>query len=136
MGEVMVLLLRVCLPVHLICSILQGANLSKIIMGQAPDMSLFSLLLPAIALHGSFDFFLFVMAVVSFVNEEEGFWFQFLTFSLALVIAGVGASIARRNFKNVQNDYDRGWHQLNDDTGHSEIMMTSIKDDNYDDTYA
>ena len=45
-GELMILLLRVCLPVHLICSVLQSVNLSKIIMGQDTQMSLFMMLLP------------------------------------------------------------------------------------------
>lgn len=39
-GELMVLLMRVLMPVHVICSVMQATNLSKVLMGQT-QMSLF-----------------------------------------------------------------------------------------------
>lgn len=39
-GELEVLLARVCMPIHVICSVLQAAGLSKVLMGKS-QMSLF-----------------------------------------------------------------------------------------------
>jgi hypothetical protein len=32
-GELFVLLIRICMPVHVICSVMQATNLSKVLMG-------------------------------------------------------------------------------------------------------
>ena len=122
-GELMVLLLRVCLPVHLICSVLQGANLSRIVMGKLPEMGLFSMLFSAIVLHGTFDCTLFVMSIVAFVNDIDGFWFDALTFAMAFFIAGVGSLYAYRQWKHVTNDFNNGWHQVSEGSTHNVMSM-------------
>lgn len=124
-GELMVLLLRVLLPVHLICSVLQGANLSRVIMGQKPEMSLFFMLLSAIVLHGSFDCSLFLMAAFGFVNEISGVWFEILTYLVACMIAGVGSWYAYQQYIKVIDYWEQGFHRLADTTEHS----TSRSDD-------
>lgn len=122
-GEITVLILRVLLPLHLICSVLQGANLSRVVLGQRSDMSLFSMLLSAIALHGSFDCSLFIMAVVSFVNNIDGFWFEITTYTLACLIALGGSWYAYRQHKIVTESWEQGFHQLNDVTQHSHAFV-------------
>lgn len=118
-GEIMVLLLRVLLPVHLICSVLQGANLSRVLMGQARDMNLFTMLLSAIILHGSFDCSLFIMAAIAFVNDISGIWFEILTYLVACLIAGVGSWYAYQQYTRVIDDWEEGFHQLVDTTAHT-----------------
>ena len=115
----MVLLLRVLLPVHLICSVLQGANLSRVLMGQARDMNLFTMLLSAIILHGSFDCSLFIMAAIAFVNDISGIWFEILTYLVACLIAGVGSWYAYQQYTRVIDDWEEGFHQLVDTTAHT-----------------
>lgn len=126
-GEMMVLLLRVCLPVHLICSVLQGANLSRIVMGKLPNMTLLSMIFSAIVLHGTFDCTLFVMSMIAFANNIDGFWFDVLTYALALFIAGAGAMYAYRQWKKVTNDFDHGWHQVAAGSTHNILAEDEIR---------
>ena len=122
-GEIMVLLLRVCLPVHLICSVLQGANLSRIIMGKLPNMGLLSMIFSAIVLHGTFDCTLFVMSMIAFANDIDGFWFDALTYAVAFCIAGFGSLYAYKQWKNVTNDFDHGWHQVSAGSTHNALLQ-------------
>jgi RsiW-degrading membrane proteinase PrsW (M82 family) len=118
-GELMVLLLRVCLPVHLICSVLQSVNLSKIVMGQEINMSLFVMLLPAILLHGSFDFILFFMSFLGFVYNLDTIWYECITFVIAASIAGGGAYVAWDRWKRVTHDFEYGFSQIDATSTHS-----------------
>jgi len=69
-GELFVLLIRICMPIHVICSVLQATNLSKRLMGDE-TMNLFRILLPAVLLHGSFDFVLFLFGSIQYAYEVK-----------------------------------------------------------------
>jgi len=114
-GELVVLLFRVLLPIHVICSVLQASQLSKVMMGDAPN-SLFMILLPAITLHGSFDFFLFVIGILSSAgynnNSSAGVSFVVLSITVPFVMAIAGTIWAYRSFGAVSRKYDAGWQQV------------------------
>jgi RsiW-degrading membrane proteinase PrsW (M82 family) len=88
-GELFVLLLRVCMPIHVICSALQSINLCKMLLLEQ-RMSLLRILLPAICYHGFFDFSLFLMSAVQFAwdIESDGLGLASLVFGLLITIAG------------------------------------------------
>ena len=87
---------------------LQGANLSRVLMGQA-RMNLFTMLLSAIILHGSFDCSLFIMAAIAFVNDISGIWFEILTYLVACLIAGVGSWYAYQQYTRVIDDWEEAF---------------------------
>ena len=126
-GEITVLFLRVLMPIHLICAVFQGSNLTKIVMGQAPEMTLFKLLLPGLFLHGTFDFTLFVVGIYGYAHDIDTIGYHIMTFCIAIGIGFLGAFFARKEFNKVCSDYDYGWQQLSDDTGHSEADSPSMR---------
>lgn len=119
--ELGVLLLRVLMPVHLICAVIQAVNVSKIVIGKVSEMSLFRVLLPAIILHGTFDFALFVLAVFSFAEDINTTAFEVFTLVVAAIIGCVGMRYAYTSFRDVARDFDFGFQALNDDTEHMEM---------------
>ena len=119
LGEVTVLLLRVCMPVHLICAVFQGCNVSKIVMGQESDMSLFRVLLPGIVLHGGFDFLLFVLSIVGYAEHIDSTWYEIFCLVCAAIVGIVGARVAYTSFKKVASDYEYGFQHLRlDESAH------------------
>jgi hypothetical protein len=99
-GELLVLLVRVLMPVHVICSVLQAVNVSKIIMGIA-QMNQFQILLPAILLHGVFDFVIFLIGVLQFIEGGSSFTYDVLSLLIPLMIAVMGAVWAYVSYKKV-----------------------------------
>ena len=81
----------------------------------------------AIVLHGTFDCTLFVMSMIAFANNIDGFWFDVLTYALALFIAGAGAMYAYRQWKKVTNDFDHGWHQVAAGSTHNILAEDEIR---------
>ena len=96
-------------------------------MGQAPEMSLFKLLLPGLFLHGTFDFTLFVVGIYGYAHDIDTIGYHIMTFCIAIGIGFLGAFFARKEFNKVCSDYDYGWQQLSDDTGHSEADSPSMR---------
>ena len=58
-AEIITLVVRSLMPIHFLCAVLQAVELSKVALG-IENKSLFWILFPAILLHGSFDFILFL----------------------------------------------------------------------------
>jgi Cys-rich protein (TIGR01571 family) len=134
-GELLLLLMRVLMPIHVICSVLQAANLSKVIIGEQ-HMSLFQvsidlvyhiqgftrltyvcdgilqILAPALLLHGTFDFILFLLATIGYIygGRSAGFEISSLVISMALTVGG--AYWAYKSFTTVLQRYDNGWQQV------------------------
>ena len=102
-GELVILLVRVLMPVHVICSVLQAVNLSKV--NNDEPMSLFRLLLPAVLLHGSFDFSLFVLSAVEFAYAVDDLSLEIASMVLALAISVSGALYAYHAFKKVESEH-------------------------------
>mmetsp|Transcript_26915 Transcript_26915/g.59566 ORF Transcript_26915/g.59566 Transcript_26915/m.59566 type:complete len:121 (+) Transcript_26915:105-467(+) len=107
-GEMFVLLMRVLLPIHVICSVLQATNLSKVLMGER-EMGLFRLLLPAVFLHGCFDFVLFLMGAAQYAYEVDSVMFDVFSNALPAAITVVGVVVAYRGFTQVQASFDSAW---------------------------
>jgi len=123
-GELTVLLMRVIMPVHLVCAVIQAANVSKIVMGTYESgMSMFRVILPAIILHGSFDFTLFVLSLVSYAEDISSTGFELFTLGVAAGIGMLGMRYAWVQFRDVSQAYDFGFQALNDDTEHLDIEL-------------
>jgi len=121
-GELTVLLMRVAMPVHLICAVMQAVNVSKIVMGTyASNMSMFRVILPAILLHGTFDFTLFVLSVLSYAEDISSTTFELFTLGLAASIGLIGMRYAWVQFKDVSRAYDFGFQALSDETEHMDM---------------
>jgi Cys-rich protein (TIGR01571 family) len=106
-GEILILLVRVLMPIHVICAVLQSINLSKVLMGA--HSSLFFILLPALVLHGLFDFQLFLAGVIEYVYDLNSIALEIgsLVFSLLLAI---GSGIyAYKSFRQVMNNFEQGF---------------------------
>jgi len=101
-GELFVLLLRVLLPVHVICSVIQAANLSKVLCG-GQQMHLFFVLLPAIILHGMFDFVLFMFSTFAYIYDADSIQLDIISMIVAAIIAICGACYAYWSFNKVAN---------------------------------
>jgi Cys-rich protein (TIGR01571 family) len=99
-GELFVLLLRVLLPVHVICSVIQAANLSKVLCG-GEQMHLFFILLPAIILHGTFDFVLFMFSTFAYIYDKDSIQLDIISMVVAAIIAICGACYAYWSFNKV-----------------------------------
>ena len=129
-GEITVLLLRVCMPIHLFCAVFQACNVCRLIMGQAPDMSLFKVLLPGLILHGLFDFSLFVLSIIAFAENIDSDWYEFFCLAVALVIGVIGGHMAYNDWKKVVVDYEHGFQQLRlDESQHTsdhEMELTQL----------
>jgi hypothetical protein len=116
-AEILTLLMRIVLPVHIICAVLQSAQLSQVISG-AKNSSLFQVLLPAMLLHGSFDFTLFAGgAIEMFFWDDAGIGFELSFVAISVGIAIVGARIAYTSFRAaVEGHVHRGeWRGLPSD---------------------
>jgi len=121
-GELTVLLMRVVMPVHLICAVLQATNVSKIVMGTyASNMSLFRVMFPAIFLHGTFDFTLFVLSLVSYAEDISSTTFELFTLGVAATIGLIGMRYAWVQFQEVSRAYDYGFQALSDETEHMDM---------------
>lgn len=107
-GELFVLLIRVLMPIHVICSVLQATNLSKVLMGQS-QMGLIEILLPAIALHGSFDFILFLMGAIQAAFEIESIAFEVFSYILPVLITIGGVYWAYVSFNKVVEGFGSGF---------------------------
>ena len=95
-GELLILLVRILMPVHAICAVIQAVSLSKSVLNQQPA-SLFSLLFPAILLHGSFDFVLFLLGALEFTYELDSLNMLIATALVAFSLVIIGTAYAYRS---------------------------------------
>uniref|UniRef100_A0A7S3KYA1 Uncharacterized protein n=1 Tax=Amphora coffeiformis TaxID=265554 RepID=A0A7S3KYA1_9STRA len=69
-GELQVLLMRSCFPVHPICAAIQSIGICKRDV-EHDGTKLGQALLPAVLLHGLFDFWLMVLGVLAFIHAPD-----------------------------------------------------------------
>ena len=106
LGEITTLVARLLMPVHVICSVLQAANFSRVVLNMK-YMSTPLVLLPAIVLHGSFDFYLFVIGAVSFINQDESDGLVVASLLGPILITIAGIIWACRSFGSVVREYEQ-----------------------------
>lgn len=111
-GHLTVLVARVLMPIHVICSVLQAVNLSKVLMGNS-QMSLFRILLPAILLHGTFDFSLFLVGTVEFVYGFDSIGLEIVSILIAALLTIGGSLYAYWAFKKVEKEFENGYGVFN-----------------------
>eukprot|EP01033_Poteriospumella_lacustris_P008279 gene8279-5970_t len=113
-GELFILFVRILLPIHLVCAVLQATEMSRRDTGIDPTMPLPRLLLPAVLLHGSFDFFLFLMSALQFVYAIDSVAFDVFTLLFPFAIAVGGVVWAARSFGAVEAAYRSEWRPLHE----------------------
>lgn len=113
-GELFILLVRILLPIHLVCAVLQATEMSRRDTGIDPRMPLVRLLLPAVLLHGSFDFFLFLMSALQYVYAIDSVAFDVFTLLFPFAIAVGGVVWAVRAFGAVEAAYRSEWRPLHE----------------------
>jgi len=99
-AEVVTLAARVLLPVHFLCSVLQAAELSYVAIN-VKQQSLFWTLWPALLLHGTFDYVLFLGAFFSVAYDLKSDAYQIAFMVIPVAITIVGACVARSRFNKV-----------------------------------
>lgn len=68
--EIEVLLLRSCLPVHPICAAIQSVGICKRDIERDGATGVGQAVLPAVLLHGTFDFVLMLLAMLDKIYED------------------------------------------------------------------
>ncbi|CAM9185131.1 unnamed protein product [Chrysoparadoxa australica] len=113
-GEFLTLFLRFLMPIHPICAFIQGINTAKRDLDiENRHFKLWHILLPAIALHGTFDAVLMVLGTISIVEGPEADnWIQILGLSAALGISMVSLIGVRMSYKRHKVSLLSGWSQL------------------------
>ena len=108
LSQLFVLIVRLLMPVHVICSVIQAANLSRVVLGMQ-NLSTFKILFAAIILHGTFDCYLFVINTVAFVYQTD----DASTIAAAIIgpvlITIFGILYAYVDFNKVVAEYDASW---------------------------
>ena len=110
-GEILILLIRVLMPIHVICAVLQAVNLSKVLMGSVHS-NLFMILLPALMLHGLFDFQLFLMGAIEYAFDLNSIWLDICSMVFSLLLTIAAAVYAYRSFKSVMSNFEQGFGVL------------------------
>jgi hypothetical protein len=114
--ELVTLLLRVLLPVHFICAVLQASQLSKVAMS-FESIPLFWVLFPAILVHGAFDFVLFLGGYFGAMYALDSVAYQVIFLAIPLAISTTGAYVAYSRFSTVQRLYEAGWQSFQSGSG-------------------
>lgn len=107
-GELLILLMRVLTPVHAICSVIQAAAMSKFVIARQ-EPNLLMILLPAVALHGTFDFVLFLIAALGFIYNLSDGIAEVISMIVAIFLTIAGTVYAYYSFNKVATDYREGW---------------------------
>lgn len=116
-GELFILAIRILMPIHVICAVLQAAELSKnVAQLSIRPLPLWRVLLPAIALHGTFDFFLFLMAALQVVYEIKSVAFDVCTMVVPFLITIAGIVWAYYAFNHVEERFRQDWRPLQDNS--------------------
>jgi Cys-rich protein (TIGR01571 family) len=108
LGQLFVLLVRLAMPVHIICSVIQAARLSRTILGMS-EHTTFGILFPAIVLHGTFDFYLFAINAIVFIYDLDDPYILAASIIGPIVITIAGIVYACITFNRVVAEYDASW---------------------------
>lgn len=121
-GELIVLAMRLLMPIHLICAVIQSANLSRVVLGIYPHWPLARVLLSAVVLHGSFDYFLFAIGVIQYTYEIDSIAMDIFSMAFPLVITILGVVYAYRTYSEVEKRFQENWRTIathDEETGNS-----------------
>ena len=132
-GELLVLLLRAITPVHAICAGYQAFQLNKNIFDRQ-SLSLFQVLLPAIVLHGLFDFLLFAMGIlqIAFYDPfsenfyESGAYIDIVSFIVAFGISLGSAIYLYRMTRSSMND-TAVWTRVSYTTNELDVAVDDVE---------
>ena len=69
--ELEILLMRSCFPIHPICAAIQSVGICQRDVEHDGTTKLGRALYPAVLLHGAFDFWLMILAVVDFIHAPD-----------------------------------------------------------------
>jgi Cys-rich protein (TIGR01571 family) len=100
-NELFVLSMRQAMPIHAICAVLQATEYSKVMLGTAFSNHTFFVLLPAIILHGSFDFFLFLIGALAQAYNVESVAFDVMSIVIPVLLTVGGLYWAYSGFTKV-----------------------------------
>ena len=133
MLELLVLLLRAITPVHAICAGYQAFQLNKNIFDRQ-SLSLFQVLLPAIVLHGLFDFLLFAMGIlqIAFYDPfsenfyESGAYIDIVSFIVAFGISLGSAIYLYRMTRSSMND-TAVWTRVSYTTNELDVAVDDVE---------
>mmetsp|Transcript_2500 Transcript_2500/g.2605 ORF Transcript_2500/g.2605 Transcript_2500/m.2605 type:complete len:649 (-) Transcript_2500:57-2003(-) len=111
-GELAVLGMRLLMPIHLICAVLQAAQMAQVVLGIAPQLNLGRVLLPAIFLHGSFDYFLFAIGAIQYAFDLQSIALDVISMVIPLAITVLGAIWAYRSYTEVEQRFQQNWRTI------------------------
>lgn len=72
-------------------------------------------LLPALLLHGTFDFVLFLLGALGYIYNWDDFRVEIASAVYAVVMALTGSVVAYLMFRRVETEYREGWQAMPDD---------------------
>lgn len=118
-NELFVLGMRQLMPIHAICAVLQATEYSKVALGTSYSSRTFFVLLPAIILHGSFDFFLFLIGALAQAYNIESAAFEWMSIIVPVLMTAGGIYWAYSGFTSVLKgpkvNGERQWSRANTD---------------------
>jgi len=108
-SEIIVLIFRSLFPVHPLCAAIQSIGLCKRQLESDQSMQLGRIVLPAILLHGSYDFVLMFLSFTASFDEDDGnvgFWGSIISLILSIIIIVIGwlYYLKERDAQNVRLD--------------------------------
>lgn len=101
-GEALVLLVRICVPLHAVCALVQANSMARAVL-RKDRFSLLFILLPAITLHGNFDFTLFLCGLLDFVYKLDTFMLDLIAFVLVTLMTFLAAVWSLCSFAAVES---------------------------------
>jgi Cys-rich protein (TIGR01571 family) len=107
-GELFVLAIRILMPIHVICSVLQATMYAQVVSGMK-EYHMIMVLLPAIGLHGFFDFFLFLMSAIEMIYNIKSSFFNIFTLIMPFFITIGGIYWAYIVFNKVEERFRNRW---------------------------
>eukprot|EP00386_Alphamonas_edax_P015668 GDKI01047817.1.p1 GENE.GDKI01047817.1~~GDKI01047817.1.p1 ORF type:complete len:101 (+),score=32.85 GDKI01047817.1:2-304(+) len=94
---------------------MQATTFSKVLMGHA-NMNVFQILLPAVVLHGTFDFVLFLMGVIGAAYDVNEVALGVFSYFLPIFITLSGVYLAYTGFQSVLQTFESGWQTIGEET--------------------
>ncbi|GAG79409.1 unnamed protein product, partial [marine sediment metagenome] len=113
-NELLVLILRLLLPIHAICAAYQAVGLVEKHF-ERKEKSLFSILLPSIILHGSFDFVMMLIGVFTFTFNIVNKWVDVVSFAVALLATIITSCHLKKIWKRQQKRINQFLAAMNED---------------------
>ena len=78
---------------------------------------------PALILHGSFDFSLFVGGAIQFIYNIESIGFEVVGIVITVIMTVVSTCWAYHTYKKVEKDFSAGWQAFANDDDNDDIEM-------------